>query len=211
MSVSFRDHDHLDFFLSYNQLLSDQQFSGSSVNYVKFRRELETEEELSAGKHIDPTSNILDDLVAENDKSSVESKWKLGPEEMYGCTEPVMHELGENLKEFNESCGSKRNFITFTEESSGIPLLNPSSGEQATPNISGRRDVDDAKDPEAGAEFLDNVVASQVETAEIVAEKIAIQLASSGPWSTEETPLNILSTPDCLSESSVLHPFFVNH
>ena len=175
------------------------------------RRELETEEDLSAGEHIDSTSNILADLAAEYDKPSAEKEQKLGLEEMYGCAEQVMHELEENLTESNESGGTKRNFRTFSEESSGVALLNPSNGEHATPNISGRRDIDDAKDPETGAEFTENAVVSHVETAEIVAEQVTeIQLASSGRWSTEETPLKILITPECQSKS-VMYPFCVNH
>ena len=176
---------------------------------MKLQRELETEEELSAGKHIDPASDIFVDLAAEDDKTSVEKEQKLGLEEMNGCAEPVMHELEENVTESNESGSSKRNFETFSEESGDIALLNPSNGERATPNISGRRDIDDAEDPEAAAEFPENAVASPV--AEIVAEQVTeIQLASSGQWSTEETPLKIVITPECQSKC-VLYPFFVNH
>lgn len=183
---------------------------------MKLQRELETEEELSAGKHIDPASDIFVDLAAEEDKTSVEKEQKLGLGEMNGCAEPVMHELEENVTESNESGSSKWSFETFSEESGDIALLNPSNGERATPNISGRRDIDDAEDPEAAAEdpeaaaeFPENAVASPV--AEIVAEKVTeIQLASSGQWSTEETPLKIVITPECQSKC-VLYPFFVNH
>ena len=176
---------------------------------MKLQRELETEEELSAGKHIDPASDIFVDLAAEDDKTSVEKEQKLGLEEMNGCAEPVMHELEENVTESNESGSSKRNFETFSEESGDIALLNPSNGERATPNISGRRDIDDAEDPEAAVEFPENAVASPV--AEIVAEQVTeIQLASSGQWSTEETPVKIVITPECQSKC-VLYPFFVNH
>ncbi|KAJ9675548.1 hypothetical protein PVL29_024465 [Vitis rotundifolia] len=173
-------------------------YTGSSANHANLQRELETEEKLSAGKHIDPVSDILVDLAAEDDKTSVEKEQKLGLEEMNGCAEPVMHELEENVTESNESGSSKRNFETFSEESGDIASLSPSNGERATPNISGRRDIDDAEDPEAAAEFPENVLASPVATAEIVAEKVTeIQLASSGQWSTEETPLKIVITPEC--------------
>lgn len=177
-------------------------YTGSSANHVKLQRELETEEELSAGKHIDPASDIFVDLAAEDDKTSVEKEQKLGLGEMNGCAEPVMHELEENVTESNESGSSKRNFETFSEESGDIALLNPSNGERATPNISGRRDIDDAEDPEAAVEFPENAVASPV--AEIVAEQVTeIQLASSGQWSTEETPVKIVITPECQNDKVV--------